>query len=313
MGIRPVRNRVGRIAPAGASQQTSTRTVSPCCKPDPVPHAAERAAGPQGSAPLAGRRISGRAFDAAIFDMDGVITDTASVHSAAWKRMFDEFLRHRERELGEPFREFTHTGDYRAYVDGKPRFEGVASFLRSRGIELPIGTTDDAPGWGTIGALGNRKNELFHEIVANEGVKVYESTVALIRALTAANRRVGLATSSRNSALILWKAGIAGLFETIVDGAVLERMRLKGKPAPDIFLAAAANLGVSPSRTVVVEDAVSGVCAGVAGGFGLVIGVAREGNESELAGAGAGLVVRDLAGVSVELVNQKVRGAAAER
>lgn len=251
------------------------------------------------------------AFDAVIFDMDGVVTDTAAIHSSAWKRMFDEFLHHREREFGEPFREFTHAGDYRAYVDGKPRFEGIVSFLKSRGIDLPFGTTEDLPGTETIGALGNRKNELFREVLEKEGVRVYQSTLSLIRALKASGRRVGLATSSRNSAIVLAKGGITSLFETIVDGDTLDRMRLKGKPSPDIFLTAAANLDVKPHRAVVVEDAVSGVLAGAAGGFGLVIGVAREGNEAELAQAGAGVVVADLAGISVEGINQKVRGASA--
>jgi beta-phosphoglucomutase family hydrolase len=282
---------------------SSCQQKQPACAADPETIPSARAARQATGVDA----MNSRAFDAAIFDMDGVVTDTAAVHSAAWKRMFDEFLRHRERECGEPFREFTHTGDYRAYVDGKPRFEGIASFLQSRGIELPFGTTGDLPGMETIGALGNRKNELFREVLEKDGVKVYASTVALIRELKTSGLRVGLATSSRNSTTVLAKAGIGSLFETIVDGDVLERMRLKGKPSPDIFLTAAANLRVVPGRAVVVEDAVSGVQAGCAGKFGLVIGIAREGNEAELSEAGAGVVVRDLTETGLADIDRCIR------
>jgi beta-phosphoglucomutase-like phosphatase (HAD superfamily) len=169
-----------------------------------------------------------RAFDAAIFDMDGVVTETATVHSLAWKQMFDEYLRRRERKHGEPFREFSHGNDYRAYVDGKPRYKGVAAFLASRGIELPLGSPADPADRETICGLGNRKNELFNEIIETAGVKVYSSTLVLIQDLLDAGIKVGLATSSKNSALVLSRTQTAGLFATIVDGVVSERLGLKG-------------------------------------------------------------------------------------
>ena len=255
----------------------------------------------------AGLHLGGRAFDAAIFDMDGVVTDTAAVHSAAWKRMFDEYLGRRESERGEPFREFSHAVDYRSYVDGRPRYEGVRAFLESRGIRLPFGAASDPANAETICGLGNRKNEVFNQIVEAEGARVYRSTIALIEALRAAGIGVGLATSSRNAALVLAKTGTAPLFAAVVDGLVSEKLRLEGKPAPDIFLAACAQLGAGPRRAIVFEDAVSGVRAGVAGGFGLVVGVARENNAAELRENGAHLVVSDLGELSVEALDRKVR------
>ena len=255
--------------------------------------------------PLAPGRAA--AFDAAIFDMDGVITDTAAVHSRAWKQMFDEFLRDRAERSREPFREFTHEDDYLRYVDGRPRYQGVATFLESRGIHLGFGMPDDPPGSETVCGLGNRKNEFFNGIITTDGVKVYPSTIALIHHLLAAGVKVGLATSSRNSALILAKTQTAHLFATIVDGIVSERLGLKGKPAPDIFVTAAANLGVPCAQAIVVEDAVTGVRAGAAGGFGLVVGVARENNAPELRENGADVVVCDLAEVSVEEINRQIR------
>lgn len=239
--------------------------------------------------------------------MDGVVTDTAAVHSAAWKGMFDEYLRHHAARAGTPFRQFTHGQDYRTYVDGKPRYQGVAAFLASRGIHLPAGTPADPAGRETVCGLGNRKNELFNAIIATEGARLYGSSLVLIQALRSAGIRVGLATSSRNAALILEHTRTTTLFATIVDGLVSERLGLPGKPQPDIFLTAAANLGVPPARAVVVEDAVSGVRAGAAGGFALVIGVARENNARELQENGADMVVRDLAEVSVGAINEAVR------
>jgi beta-phosphoglucomutase family hydrolase len=250
--------------------------------------------------------IGARAFDAAIFDMDGVVTETATVHSLAWKRMFDEYLRRRERKHGEPFREFSHGDDYRAYVDGKPRYNGVAAFLASRGIELPLGSPEDPASRETICGLGNRKNELFSEIIETVGVKVYGSTLVLIHDLLDAGIKVGLATSSKNSALVLSRTQTAGLFATIVDGVVSERLGLKGKPHPDIFVRACANLGVPCARAIVVEDAVSGVQAGASGGFGLVVGVARENNARELREHGADLVITDLADTSVTEINRLI-------
>lgn len=268
----------------------------------PQPRQVSRHGG-QASPPSA----SGRSFDAVIFDMDGVVTETATVHAQAWKRMFDEYLRRRERKHGEPFREFSHAQDYRTHVDGKPRYQGVAAFLASRDLALPTGTPEDAAGAETVCGLGNRKDELFREILATAGVKVYPGTLALIGELRAAGIKVGLATSSQNSELVLGRSPAAGLFGTVVDGLVSARLGLRGKPHPDIFALAAANLGVRCDRAVVVEDAVTGVRAGARGGFGLVVGVAREDNAEELRENGADVVVRDLAEVNMEAIDRLVR------
>jgi len=250
-------------------------------------------------------------FDAAIFDMDGVITDTAAVHSAAWKRMFDEFLQARAQRYGEPFREFTHAHDYLRFVDGKPRIQGIEAFLASRGLHLPTGGADDPVVAETILGLAHRKNELFHALIRTNGVKVYASTIALVRELWRRGLKVGLATSSKNSAVVLGRSGVRELFATVVDGLVAEQLHLKGKPHPDIFLTACARLGTSAARSIVVEDAVSGVRAGASGGFGLVIGVARENNADELAANGADIVVRDLGEITVEEIDRQFRGKAA--
>ena len=251
-------------------------------------------------------------FDAVVFDMDGVITRTAAVHSQAWKRMFDEYLHARAQRLGESFREFTHEHDYLAFVDGRPRYKGVETFLKSRGINLPFGAPEDEPGKETVCGLGNRKNEVFNRVVETEGAGLYDSSVELIRELLARGVKVGLATSSKNSALVLAKAGITQLFETTVDGIVSARLGLKGKPEPDIFTTASDNLGVAYARAVVVEDAVSGVQAGAKGKFGLVIGVARENNADELRHNGADVVVTDLAEINLGEINRLVAAKQAQ-
>lgn len=243
-------------------------------------------------------------FDVAIFDMDGVVTRTAAVHSLAWKKMFDEYLRQRETTLGEPFREFTHAEDYLAYVDGRPRYQGVETFLHSRGIKVPFGNPSDAPKMETICGLGNRKNEFFNQVVEEDGVGLYESTLKLIADLLANGIRVGLATSSKNGDFVLNKAGVLDLFETRVDGIVSAKLGLKGKPEPDIFITAAMNLGSAPARSIVFEDAVSGVQAGAKGKFALVIGIAREHNAHELKANGADVVVEDLAGTTIAAINE---------
>ncbi|HVU32680.1 MAG TPA: HAD-IA family hydrolase [Opitutaceae bacterium] len=247
-----------------------------------------------------------QAFDAVVFDMDGVVTQTAVVHALAWKRMFDEYLRYHASSREVPFREFTPE-DYRTHVDGRPRFQGVAAFLRSRGIELPEGAPTDRPGTETVCGLGNAKNAEFGRIIARDGVEVYESTVALMLELRQRGVALGLATSSRNSAVVLEKSGTAHLFGAVVDGVVSERRGLRGKPEPDIFLQACADLGVAGARVVVVEDAVSGVQAGARGGFALVIGVARENNVRELRDNGADVVVTDLAEITVDEIGRRVR------
>ena len=238
-------------------------------------------------------------FDTVIFDLDGVITQTALVHSTAWKAMFDDYMRQREKEHGEVFHEFSHTDDYLPYVDGKPRYKGVESFLLSRDIKIPFGDPSDSPDSETICGLGNRKDRAFNEILVRDGVKVYPSSVRLIEDLKANGIRIGIASSSKNCKIVLEAAGLLQLFETRVDGEVSATLNLKGKPEPDIFTVACANLGSTPDRTVVVEDAVSGVQAGRKGNFGFVLGIAREENHRELLMNGADIVVDDLEEVDV--------------
>jgi beta-phosphoglucomutase family hydrolase len=244
-------------------------------------------------------------FDAVIFDMDGVITDTASVHAAAWKQTFDSYLRSRERSFHEPFKEFT-SADYLAYVDGRPRYKGVQAFLKSRGINLEYGSSGDPPGRETICGLGNQKNSLFNRLL-EDGVKIFDSSITLVRDLRRHGIKVGLATSSKNGASILSITRTTNLFDTVVDGIVSETLGLKGKPEPDIFTAASDNMRVPYGRAVVVEDAATGVRAGVAGGFALVIGIARSNNAVELYDQGADVVVQDLAETSVEQIDRWIR------
>ncbi|WP_167610792.1 beta-phosphoglucomutase family hydrolase [Maribellus sediminis] len=233
------------------------------------------------------------AFEAVIFDMDGVITKTAITHTAAWKKMFDEYLQKRAVEHGEAFQEFTQK-DYLAYVDGKPRYKGVTSFLESRNIELPFGDAADEPGMETICGLGNRKNIAFNEVIARDGVEVYESTAQLLEDLTKAGIKLGVASSSKNCAPVLEAVDLLKTFGARVDGVVSAELGLHGKPEPDIFTTACEILGSTPAKSIVVEDAVSGVQAGAKGKFGLTLGIARENNEKELAENGADFVVTDL-------------------
>ena len=246
-------------------------------------------------------------FDAIIFDMDGVITKTAVVHSLAWKKMFDEYLHYRAKEYNEPFREFTHADDYLCFVDGRPRYKGVETFLKSRGIKIPFGEPEDEPGKETVCGLGNRKNDFFNKVLKEEGVGVYASSVKLIKELLERGVKVGVATSSKNCVPILERAEINSLFETRVDGVVSAELGLKGKPEPDIFTTASDKLGVRYQRAIVVEDAVSGVQAGFKGHFGLVIGVARENNAHELKTHGADVVVEDLSELNVDDINKLIR------
>ena len=272
----------------------------------PNPSRTRRWAKANGRAKIASFTLNSMAeFDAVIFDMDGVITDTASVHASAWKQSFDTYLQGRARARGEPFREFT-PADYLAYVDGRPRYKGVQAFLNSRGINLEYGSSGDVPGRETICGLGNQKNSLFNLLI-EDGVKIFDSSVDLVRSLRSNGIKVGLATSSKNGAAILSATGTTNLFDTVVDGDVSERLGLKGKPEPDIFRAASDNMRVPYGRAVVVEDAVTGVQAGKAGGFALVIGVARSGNEGELYDHGADVVVRDLAEAGVDQVSRWVQ------
>jgi beta-phosphoglucomutase family hydrolase len=232
---------------------------------------------------------------ACLFDLDGVLTQTAKVHAAAWKQMFDDFLRARSEHSDEPFVPFDPVEDYDRYVDGKPRYDGVQSFLQARGIELPEGTHDDPPDAETVGGLGNRKNEIVLKLIREGGVEAYPGSVEYVRAVRDAGLHRAVVSSSNNCRDVLRAAGIEELFEEVVDGRVAERDHLKGKPAPDTFLAAARALGVSAEQGAVYEDALAGVEAGRAGGFKVVIGVDRVGQADELKAHGADLVVKDLA------------------
>jgi beta-phosphoglucomutase family hydrolase len=241
---------------------------------------------------------------ACLFDLDGVLTQTAKVHEAAWKEMFDAYLHDRaarpEAPLKapdkepEPFRAF-ESADYDRYVDGKPRFDGVRSFLESRGIHLPEGSHDDAPGTETIGGLGNRKNQLVLALIHDNGVQPYEGSVRYVHAVIEAGLKRAVVSSSANCRDVLAAAGLADLFDTIIDGYVAEQRHLRGKPAPDTFLEAAKELGVEPRGAAVFEDALAGVEAGRAGGFGYVVGVDRVGQADALKAHGADIVVSDLA------------------
>lgn len=236
-------------------------------------------------------------YEAVVFDLDGVITKTAKVHSAAWKKTFDIFLtEYCERESLE-FKEFS-TDDYLQYVDGKPRYEGVKSFLESRSINLSYGSPDDDVQKETVCGIGNRKNNVFLDVLDQDGVEVYESTVEFINKIKSQGVHVGVASSSKNCEQVLKRAGLLDLFETRVDGVVSAELGLTGKPEADIFIKAALNMGVHASKAVVVEDATSGVAAGRNGGFALVLGIAREDNREALFENGADLVVNDMSQVS---------------
>jgi beta-phosphoglucomutase family hydrolase len=219
-----------------------------------------------------------------LFDLDGVLTSTAEVHRRAWKQTFDELV-------DPPFTE----SDYLRHVDGRPRYEGVREFLRSRGITLPEGSPDDAPGDDTVQAVGNRKNALLEKILEREGVTPYPGSVRYLHAVRDAGYPIGVVTSSANAARVLAAADLAGFADTRIDGEVIVRDGLRGKPAPDSFLAGAKELGVEPERTAVFEDALAGVEAGRAGGFGCVVGVDRGNQADALAEHGADVVVQDLA------------------
>jgi beta-phosphoglucomutase family hydrolase len=229
---------------------------------------------------------------ALLFDLDGVLTQTAKVHAAAWKQMFDEFLRERD---GEGFRPFDADHDYEEYVDGKPRYDGVRSFLASRGIRLPEGDPSDPPSAETVYGLGNRKNELVLAMLKRDGVQVYEGSVRYVRAVRDAGLHRAVVSASANCREVLQAAGIEDLFEVRIDGIVVEEKHLKGKPAPDTFLAAAEELGAKPAEAAVFEDALAGVEAGRAGHFGFVVGVDRTGQHEALVQHGADIVVSDLA------------------
>lgn len=248
---------------------------------------------------------------AAVFDLDGVITFTARVHAAAWKELFDDYMRSRETRYGEPFRPFDADADYHSYVDGKPRYDGVASFLESRGIHIPYGAPSD-PDAETVCGLGNRKNGLFNSKVEEMGVDVDEHAVRFVRELRDAGVRVGLASSSKNAVPILARVGLSELFEAVVDGVVSARFGLRGKPEPDIFLQSLTLLGghMEPRDAMIVEDAISGVQAGRRGAFGLVLGVDRADQSDALRQNGADWVITDFNEIDLEKLREWFRARA---
>jgi trehalose 6-phosphate phosphatase len=235
-----------------------------------------------------------RGLDAVLFDMDGVVTDTAQAHAAAWTRLFDEYLKKRAAERGEEFRPFEPERDYRGLVDGKPRYDGVRDFLASRGIELPDGSEDDDPDQETVRGLGNRKNRYLHAWLEGNRVKIFPGTLAFVDALKRAGIRTAVFSSSRNAAAVLRNAGVLDLFDAKVDGNDMAELSLPGKPDPAILHEAASRVGVAPQRAAVVEDALAGVEAGARGGFALVIGVNRGDYGQALRAHGAELVVHDM-------------------
>ncbi len=254
--------------------------------------------------------ISPERYDAVLFDMDGVVTETAGIHAGCWQTMFEEYLKKWAAQSPQPFQPFDIATDYKLYVDGKPRYRGVGDFLKSRAIVLPEGTPDDPPSAETVCGLGNRKNQLVADRIASESAKAYPGTVAFILYLQRQGIKTALVTSSRNCDAVLKSAGIDDLFDVRVDGEVIDKQGLAGKPAPDSFLKAAQTLGVKPQRAVVIEDAISGVMAGARGGFGLVIGVARRNTPEELKAHGAHIAVNDLAELLTWSTAQRLEPAA---
>lgn len=237
--------------------------------------------------------ITPEKYDTVLFDLDGVITATDKNHFAAWKKLFDSYLRKIAERDGAPFREFTYD-DMLAYVDGRPRYEGIRCFLKSRDIEIPYGDPGDSEDAETICGLGNRKNRFFNESIQSDGVTVFEGTVALIRSLREQGVCIGVVSSSKNCPTVLRTAGLEELFDVHFDGNSAAKYKLRGKPNPDTYLKAAELAETDAARAVVVEDAISGVRAGRAGGFGLVIGVDRGDISQELRDNGADIVVKDL-------------------
>lgn len=247
-------------------------------------------------------------FDAVLFDLDGVITPTANLHALSWQRMFDPFLEMRSRATGQPWYPLDLDQDYKHYLDGRIRYEAVAAFLASRQISLPYGTPDDAPGHDTICALGNLKDQLFEGILQSEDLQAYPGSIALIEYCRTQGFQIAVVSSSRNCESVLRRISLLDRFPVRIDGIVAEQLNLPGKPAPDTYLKAAAELDVAPQRAVVIEDAIAGVQAGRAGGFGLVVGVDRHGDPDRLWQQGADLVVQDLADL-LPLLQNAAKGA----
>jgi beta-phosphoglucomutase family hydrolase len=235
------------------------------------------------------------AFEAVLFDLDGVLTKTAAVHAAAWKRLFDEFLKEWSAREGKPFEPFDINRDYRRYVDGKLRYDGVRSFLDSRGIALPLGQPGDGPDQQTVHGLGDKKDGYFQAHLKEHGVELYDDALEFLRGVRAKGLRTAVVSASKSAGEVVEAVGLTSCFDARVDGIESGRLHLKGKPAPDGFLEGARRLGVAPAKAIVVEDAVSGVQAGQAGGFGLVVGVDRTGHAEDLRRNGATVVTQNLA------------------
>lgn len=244
-------------------------------------------------------------IDGVIFDMDGVVTDTAKVHYRAWKIMFDDFLNHYAHKRKIPYVPFTQE-DYLYYVDGMPRYDGIKSFLSSRNIKIPFGDPTDSANKESVCGLGKRKNDEFLHLIERDGVDLFPSTIALIKNLHEYHIKTAIVSSSKNCKTILKKAGIEELFDTRVDGETLNKLGLLGKPQPDMFLEAAKRLSVEPKNSIVIEDAISGVQAGRAGNFRLVVGIDRKGTLHEtFKSNGADLVVLDLEDLSIDEIEKK--------
>ncbi len=239
-------------------------------------------------------------FEAVLFDLDGVVTHTENLHAVAWQCLFNEFLRTWSADTGVPFQPFDITTDYLREVDGKPRLDGIRSFLRSRGIELEEGTEDDPPDASSIHGLANQKNRLFLDLLRSEGVDIFPGAIQLIRNLRDHGRRLAVVSSSKNCGAVLAAAGLGDVFDVQVDGNVALQKGLRGKPEPDSFFEAAHQLGVEPRHAIVVEDSVAGVKSGRAGQFGFVVGVDRHGSAEALRAAGADLVVSDLSTLAID-------------
>jgi beta-phosphoglucomutase family hydrolase len=245
-------------------------------------------------------RIDVREFEAFLFDLDGVVTRTAKVHAAAWKRLFDDYLEHHARAKGVAFIPFDPIEDYQKYVDGRPREEGVRMFLAARGVTLPPGSPDDQPDAETLNALGARKNRYFICALAEHGVEVFDGATSFIQDARRRGVRTAVVSSSQNCAAIIETAGLTQLFDVRVDGIDRRRFSLLGKPAPDMYFEAAKRLNTRPARAIVFEDALVGVEAGRAGGFGLVVGIGRGAHAADLLGHGADIVVADLRELTLE-------------
>lgn len=251
--------------------------------------------------------VSKAFLDAVILDLDGVITRTAKVHANAWKQVFDEFLLKWSKDNQEPFYPLNIRGDYFQYLDGRPRYDGAQAFLLSRNIHLPFGNPSDLPGDSTVCSIANKKNETFHALIRSGGVEVYEDTIKKVKQWRKSGLRTAVISASKNCNTILGVTGLTGLFDVIVDGIAAEHNNLKGKPAPDIFLFAAASLYVKPSLTAIFEDAIAGVAAGRKGGFRLVIGVSRNDHEEELYKNGADIVISSFDEITDSIFEPRIR------